>query len=62
MFNKKIVDVSVSTNHAAFLIEGGYLISTGSNEYGQRGVGHCNPIAVPTMVTGIKDRFIKVIN
>lgn len=57
--DKKVLDVAVSSNHSIFLIEGGYVLTIGKNSNGQRGLGHCNYIAIPTLVTGIKDKFIK---
>ncbi|KAJ6641121.1 E3 ubiquitin-protein ligase HERC2, partial [Pseudolycoriella hygida] len=57
--DRKVLDISVSSNHSIFLIEGGYVLTTGKNNYGQRGLGHCNVISVPTLVTGIKDKYIK---
>ncbi len=57
--NKKVLDVAVSTNHSIFLIEGGYVLTIGRNANGQRGLGHCDAIGIPTLVTGIKDKYIK---
>lgn len=57
--DKRVLDIAVSTNHSIFLIEGGYVLTIGKNVNGQRGVGHCNYIASPTLVTGIKDKYIK---
>lgn len=54
-----MLDIAVSTNHSIFLIEGGYVLTLGKNTNGQRGLGHCNYIGVPTLVTGIKDKYIK---
>lgn len=31
----------------------------GKNANGQRGLGHCDYIGIPTLVTGIKDKYIK---
>lgn len=57
--NKKVLDVAVAVSHSIFLLEGGYVVTLGKNTNGQRGNGHCNYISEPTLVTGIKDKFIK---
>uniref|UniRef100_A0A1B0CS11 non-specific serine/threonine protein kinase n=1 Tax=Lutzomyia longipalpis TaxID=7200 RepID=A0A1B0CS11_LUTLO len=56
---KKVTDLSVSEEHSAFILEGGYVITLGDNFYGQRGLGHnkCAPEAA-NLVTGIKSKFI----
>lgn len=35
------------------------MLTIGKNSNGQRGIGHCNVISSPTLVTGIKDKYIK---
>lgn len=35
------------------------MLTIGRNSNGQRGLGHCSSISIPTLVTGIKDKFIK---
>lgn len=55
------MDIAVSSNHSIFLIEGGYVLTMGKNANGQRGLGHCNYIGIPTLVTGIKDKYIKMV-
>lgn len=57
--NKNVLDIAVSANHSIFLIEGGYVLTIGKNANGQRGLGHCNCVDLPTLVTGIKDKYIK---
>lgn len=57
---RKVVEVSVTIAHSAFLIEGGYVVTLGKNDSGQRGLGHCRLTETATMVTGIRDRFITV--
>lgn len=51
--------MTISAHHSVFLIDGGYVLTMGKNASGQRGLGHCNFVATPTLVTGIKDKFIK---
>uniref|UniRef100_A0A1B0G2Z6 non-specific serine/threonine protein kinase n=1 Tax=Glossina morsitans morsitans TaxID=37546 RepID=A0A1B0G2Z6_GLOMM len=47
-----------STAHTLLLIEGGYILTLGSNSFGQRGVGHCSPLPTVTLVESMKDRYI----
>uniref|UniRef100_A0A182N9H3 non-specific serine/threonine protein kinase n=1 Tax=Anopheles dirus TaxID=7168 RepID=A0A182N9H3_9DIPT len=54
----KIVGVSVSDTHAAFLIEGGYLVTLGDNSSGQRGVGHRCELLQPTIVPHLQSRYV----
>uniref|UniRef100_A0A182QRM4 non-specific serine/threonine protein kinase n=1 Tax=Anopheles farauti TaxID=69004 RepID=A0A182QRM4_9DIPT len=54
----KIVAVSVGEKHAAFLIEGGYLVTLGDNSSGQRGIGHRCELLQPTIVPQLKSRFV----
>lgn len=58
---KKIVDVSVAINHAAFVVAGGYVITLGDNTYGQLGLGNTkdsnNEI---TVVSKVADKFVTV--
>lgn len=42
-------------------MEGGYVVTLGKNDHGQRGLGHCRLTENATIVTGIKDRYITVI-
>lgn len=35
------------------------MLTMGKNSNGQRGLGHCNCVGLPTLVTGIKDKYIK---
>ena len=60
-FKKKVLDFSVSDNHSAFIIEGGYVTTMGSNSEGQSGLGHNKPSQLlPTIVRKIADKFITV--
>lgn len=60
-FKKKVLDFSVSENHSAFIIEGGYVITMGSNSEGQSGLGHIKPTQfLPTFVRKIADKYITV--
>uniref|UniRef100_A0A182Y841 non-specific serine/threonine protein kinase n=1 Tax=Anopheles stephensi TaxID=30069 RepID=A0A182Y841_ANOST len=54
----KIVAVSVADTHAAFLIEGGFLITLGDNASGQRGVGHKCELLQPTIVRQLQARYV----
>lgn len=58
--NKKVISVSLSVNYSAYIIEGGYVLTLGDNTHGQRGLGHTSRIIQPTLVTGIKERYISV--
>ena len=44
-----MIDLSVSINHTALLIEGGYVVTLGSNVHGQRGLG--NKLSVITLIS-----------
>uniref|UniRef100_A0A182K3X4 non-specific serine/threonine protein kinase n=1 Tax=Anopheles christyi TaxID=43041 RepID=A0A182K3X4_9DIPT len=53
-----IVAVSVADTHAAFLIEGGFLVMLGENSGGQRGAGHKFELAQPTIVRQLQSRYV----
>ncbi|XP_037892563.1 serine/threonine-protein kinase Nek8 [Glossina fuscipes] len=53
-----IMDASFSTAHTLLLVEGGYILTLGSNSFGQRGTGHCSPLPIVTLVESMKDRYI----
>ncbi|XP_001660519.2 serine/threonine-protein kinase Nek8 [Aedes aegypti] len=55
---EKILSVSVAETFGAFLIEGNYVITTGENNNGQRGLGHADENGEPTMVKSLMSRFI----
>ncbi|XP_050092381.1 serine/threonine-protein kinase Nek8 isoform X2 [Anopheles aquasalis] len=54
----KILAVSVAETHAAFLVEGGYLVTLGDNRYGQRGVEHRSELLQSTIVRQLESRYI----
>lgn len=54
--------MSLGANYCAFIVEGGYVLTLGENTYGQRGLGHTSRVNQPTLVTGIKERYITVID
>ncbi|XP_049542781.1 serine/threonine-protein kinase Nek8 [Anopheles darlingi] len=54
----KILAVSVAEMHAAFLVEGGYLVTLGDNRYGQRGVEHRSELLQSTIVRQLESRYI----
>uniref|UniRef100_A0A1A9ZWR9 non-specific serine/threonine protein kinase n=1 Tax=Glossina pallidipes TaxID=7398 RepID=A0A1A9ZWR9_GLOPL len=54
----RIMNASFSTAHTVLLIEGGYILTLGSNSFGQRGAGHCSPLPTVTLVESMKDRYI----
>lgn len=56
----RIMNASFSTAHTLLLVEGGYILTLGSNSFGQRGVGHCSPLPTVTLVESMKDRYIIV--
>lgn len=56
---KKVVDLSVSLNHAAFLIAGGYVVTMGDNKEAQLGLGHTkDATSQPTVVKKVADKFV----
>lgn len=58
---KKVVDLSVSLNHSAFIIAGGFLLTMGDNKEAQLGLGHTkNATKEPSLVKKIVDKFIMV--
>jgi hypothetical protein len=36
-------------------------VTLGDNTHGQRGVGHCEPVPEPSLVSSVDTRFMKVI-
>lgn len=56
-----MTNVSLGANYSAFIVEGGYVLTLGDNTHGQRGLGHTSRVIQPTLVTGIKERYISVI-
>jgi NIMA (never in mitosis gene a)-related kinase 8 len=60
--DQKVVSVSISEGHSTVLLEGGYVVTLGDNSYGQRGVGDCEPLAEPSLVTAVNNRFIKSVH
>lgn len=60
---KKVVDLSVSTNHSSFVIAGGYVLTMGDNKEGQLGLGHTkDAVSEPSVVKKIADKFVTVTN
>lgn len=59
---RKIKDISISTNHSVILLEGGYVLTLGSNSEGQRGIGDNSNdnILKSTLVGAIKSKHILV--
>ncbi|XP_055604185.1 serine/threonine-protein kinase Nek8 [Uranotaenia lowii] len=55
---QKIVSVSVAENHAAFLLEGGYVVTAGDNSSGQRGLSHVKENFEPTLLKTLTNRFV----
>ncbi|XP_029725485.2 serine/threonine-protein kinase Nek8 [Aedes albopictus] len=55
---KKILSVSVAESFGTYLIEGNYVITTGENNNGQRGLGHTEEKSEPTVVKNLLSRFI----
>lgn len=59
---KKVLDLSISTNHAAFVIAGGYVLTMGDNKEGQLGLGHTkDAVNEPSVVKKITDKFVLVL-
>ncbi|XP_058828425.1 serine/threonine-protein kinase Nek8 [Topomyia yanbarensis] len=54
----RIVGVSISQSWVAFLIEGGYVVTSGDNSNGQRGLGHTNQHVEPSVLKSMTSRFI----
>ncbi|XP_053663581.1 serine/threonine-protein kinase Nek8 [Anopheles marshallii] len=54
----KIIAVSVADTHAAFLLEGGFLITLGDNTSGQRGAGHKCELLQPSIVRELQSRYV----
>jgi alpha-tubulin suppressor-like RCC1 family protein len=58
---KKVLDLSVSVNHAAFVVSGGYVFTLGDNSEGQLGLGHKKDAASqPSVVKKLFDKFVQV--
>lgn len=58
---KKVVDLSVSTDHSAFIVAGGFLLTMGDNREAQLGIGHTkSAIREPSLVKKIADKFVTV--
>jgi alpha-tubulin suppressor-like RCC1 family protein len=59
---KKVLDLSISTNHSAFVIAGGYVLTMGDNKEGQLGLGHTkDAVNEPSVVKKITDKFVMVL-
>uniref|UniRef100_A0A1A9X1P6 Uncharacterized protein n=1 Tax=Glossina brevipalpis TaxID=37001 RepID=A0A1A9X1P6_9MUSC len=52
------MEASFSTTHTLLLVEGGYILTLGCNSSGQRGVGHCRPLPIVTLVESIQNRYL----
>lgn len=60
---KKVMQLSVSAKHAAFVISGGYVLTYGDNSDGQLGVGHGKEVSSqPVVAKKISEKFIFVSN
>lgn len=57
---QKVLAVSVAETFAAFLIEGGYVVTAGDNSSGQLGLGHTNEQLEPTLLKSLMPRFVTV--
>lgn len=58
---QKVVDLSVSVNHSAFTVAGGYVVTMGDNKEAQLGLGHTKDAATePSIVKKIAEKFITV--
>lgn len=58
---KKVIELSVSLNHSAFVVAGGYVLTMGDNKDGQLGLGHTkHAISEPSIVRKIGDKFVTV--
>lgn len=58
---KKVIDLSVSSNHSAFLVIGGYVLTMGDNKEAQLGLGHKKDAAnEPSVVKKITEKFVTV--
>ncbi|EDS27506.1 NIMA-family kinase NERCC1 [Culex quinquefasciatus] len=55
---QKVLAVSVAETFAAFLIEGGYVVTAGDNSSGQLGLGHTNEQLEPTLLKSLMPRFV----
>jgi Regulator of chromosome condensation (RCC1) repeat len=53
--------LSISINHSAFVVVGGYLLTMGDNKEGQLGLGHTkDAIHEPTIVKKLMNKFVTV--
>lgn len=56
-----MIDLSVSSNHSAFVVAGGYVVTIGDNQEAQLGLGHNkDSFASPQVVKKITDKFVTV--
>jgi NIMA (never in mitosis gene a)-related kinase 8 len=57
----KVIDVSVSLNHSAFVVAGGYVMTIGDNKQGQLGLGHTKEVRTfPSFVKKLSTKYITV--
>lgn len=58
---RKVIDVSVSVNHSAFVVAGGYVLTMGDNKEGQLGLGHTKEVKTfPSFVKKLSSRYVTV--
>lgn len=57
----KVVELSISVNHSAFVVAGGYVLTMGDNKEAQLGLGHTkDATGEPSLVNKITDKFATV--
>ncbi|XP_072310878.1 probable E3 ubiquitin-protein ligase HERC1 isoform X3 [Eucyclogobius newberryi] len=57
-----IEDIAVGCEHALALSSNGDVYAWGCNSEGQLGLGHCNPVKEPTLITVLHDKNIRQIS
>jgi alpha-tubulin suppressor-like RCC1 family protein len=58
---RKVIDLSVSVNHSAFVMAGGYVMTIGDNKHGQLGLGHTKEVkSFPSLIKKLSTKYVTV--
>lgn len=57
---RKVVDLSIATNHSAYVLDGGYVLTIGDNKDGQLGQGHTKRLKNSAVVKKLSTKYITV--
>lgn len=57
---RKVADLSIATNHSAYVLDGGYVLTIGDNKDGQLGQGHTTRLKNSALVKKLSTKYITV--